>query len=576
MYQVNSQDVANYIMSNGRSFRAKIVLDNYTISDDINSITWNIETANSDITPGDTISQSVTIDVTEIPEYDIIGKNFFLYIYAVNFFTELEEELIPCGRFKVEECKRNGNVWTIEGKDGFFDSDIVYETDLILPTYNTRIEREICNILDILEPVYERSPLFDVDNQQLFSAKDGELYCLDGDAIKIDSIPEETTCREMLGYCASLDTGKYSLVGRDGHLIHKGLTDIGYEITASSSDEPEIEVADIEFTQILCTVSDTEVLIAGVSEGSSITFENPYMTQDIIDDIADVYTLKPYRPLSVNHRLGDPRLDPLDLVTIKTADGLSFKIPLMNISFKYDGGFSAELEATGEISASESDSPTMRKVNKIVKTAQTETEAKAQFSLQNTIDTAFGKLGGYIYIETNEQGEPIALHVTNASKYEQATKKLTLNNAGIHNIENDESIIDLDGQINASKILTGILSRIILQSQNYSEQEKTGIKIDLDTGTIAIEDIDINGKLTFSPNSSSERVIRITYSGRTIDVTPTEISVSNTNNDNKVSLKASGIEFYNNNEKTLEFDTSNGNVTLYDGDISYEPLFVTN
>ena len=62
MYNVNSQDVADYIMSNSRTFRAVMKFaDGSELSDGIAKITTQTSTANKDIIAGDTISQSITI-----------------------------------------------------------------------------------------------------------------------------------------------------------------------------------------------------------------------------------------------------------------------------------------------------------------------------------------------------------------------------------------------------------------------------------------------------------------------------------------------------------------------------------
>lgn len=79
MYNVNSQDVADYIMSNSRTFRAVMKFaDGSELSDGIAKITTQASTANKDIIAGDTISQSITAEITGLTA-DISGKTFVLY-----------------------------------------------------------------------------------------------------------------------------------------------------------------------------------------------------------------------------------------------------------------------------------------------------------------------------------------------------------------------------------------------------------------------------------------------------------------------------------------------------------------
>lgn len=593
MYQVNSQDVANYIMSNGRSFRAKIVLNNYTISDGINSITWNIETANSDITPGDTISQSVTIDVTEIPEYDIIGKNFFLYIYAVNFFTELEEELIPCGRFKVEECKRNGNVWTIEGKDGFYKSDDAYTSTLTFPTTTDEIEQEICNQLGILSPRYDYSQLCDKDGQPLLDSEGEQLYVRDSAPVVIDAPLEDCTCREMLSYCASLDGGKCAMLDREGHLIHKAWTDIDYTITAGRADEPQTDNSNITITQISCQVDQNENLIIAATPGRLMSFTNPYMTQSLLSKVASNYLMKPYRPLSIYHRLGDPRLDILDVVTVEKADGTSYRVPIMSMSFTFDGGLGANITATGTPDADNksSSSPMMRQVSKVVAAAQNATKEKLGAAFQESIDYIVGNEGGYVVTKFNADNQPIATYYTDNLDIEQAKEFLLINNQGIAGGTNGihgaiNTAIDIQGRINAAQILTGILSAIVIQSLNYNEGNKTGSKINLEDGSFDLAGgmltykngtFSINGgQINIETDNEDTSVIKLSHNEWTIELSPLEWKLTNSAINGNVVCQAGGLFLRNDENDTVQILSESGSITtLSNGEVAFNLDSVT-
>ena len=45
--------------------------------------------------------------------------------------------------------------------------------------------------------------------------------------------------------------------------------------------------------------------------------------------------------------LGDPRLDPWDILTVKDLKGSSYKVPVMKLEREYDGGFTDSIEAVG-------------------------------------------------------------------------------------------------------------------------------------------------------------------------------------------------------------------------------------
>lgn len=503
MYQVVSQEVADYIMSDSRTFRAVMEFaDGTELSDGIAKITTQASTANKDIIAGDTVSQSITAEVTGLTA-DISGKTFVLYFYAVNLFSELEEELIPFGRYKVTSCKQNGEKWTVEAHDGFYKSDDTYTSSLSFPTTTDDVELEICNKLGILPPRYDYSQLCDEDGEPILTADGQEIYVRDSAPIKIDAPLEECTYREMLSYCASLDGGKCAMLDREGHLIHKAWTDIDYTVTAGRADEPETDQNNITITQIICQTGESNVTITALPT-RAMTFTNPYMTQKLLAKAASNYLMKPYRPLSIYHRLGDPRLDILDVVTVQKADGTSYRVPLMSMSYSYDGGLSANISATGTPDSDNKgndSSPMMRKVKKVVAAAQNATEEKLKAAFQESIDYIVGNEGGYVVTKFNADNQPVATYYTDNLDIEQAKDFLLINNHGIaggtdgiHGPIN--TAIDIQGRINAEQILTGILSAIVIQSLNYSEANKTGSKINLEDGTFSFG----GGAMTFANN----------------------------------------------------------------------------
>lgn len=504
MYQVVSQDVADYIMSDSRTFRAVMEFaDGTELSDGIAKITTQASTANKDIIAGDTVSQSITAEVTGLTA-DISGKTFVLYFYAVNLFDELEEELIPFGRYKVTSCKQNGEKWTVEAHDGFYKSDDTYTSSLSFPTTTDDIELEICNKLGILSPRYDYSQLCDEDGEPILTADGQEIYVRNFAPVKIDAPLEECTYREMLSYCASLDGGKCAMLDREGHLIHKAWTDIDYTVTAGRADEPETDQNDIKISQISCKVDENKTLSITAIPGRAMTFTNPYMTQNLLAKAASNYLMKPYRPLSIYHRLGDPRLDILDVVTVQKADGTSYRVPLMSMSYSYDGGLSANISATGTPDSDNKgndSSPMMRKVKKVVAAAQNATEEKLKAAFQESIDYIVGNEGGYVVTKFNADNQPIATYYTDNLDIEQAKEFLLINNHGIAGGTNGihgpiNTAIDIQGRINAEQILTGILSAIVIQSLNYNETNKTGSKINLEDGTFSFG----GGAMTFANN----------------------------------------------------------------------------
>ena len=501
MYQLQSQEVSDYIMSDSRTFRAVMAFaDGTIIKNEIIRITIQAQTTAKDIVAGGMISQSVTAEISGLTT-DLSGKTFVLYFYAVNLFGDLETELIPFGRYKVISCKQSGEKWTVEAKDGFYKSDSVYKPAISFPATTDDVELEICNKLGILPPRYDCSLLCDNNGRALLTPDGQEIYARDSAPIMLDAPLEECTYREMLGYCAALDGGKYAMLDRQGHLIHKGWTDIDYTISPGRADEPKTDDKDITITQIICKASGEELKVTA-NTSRAMTFENPYMTQDIMGKIASRYLMKPYRPLSIYHRLGDPRLDLLDVVTVERVNGIVHRVPIMSLKFSFDGGLGSTVEATGTPDAKfgkNIDGPITRQTKKIVAESISATEEKLKASFQEMADYIVGNEGGYVVTKFNADNQPVATYYTDNLDIEQAKEFLLINNHGIAGGTNGihgplNTAIDIKGRINAAQILTGILSAIVIQSLNYSETNKTGSKINLEDGTFSFG----GGAMTFA------------------------------------------------------------------------------
>lgn len=593
MYQVNLQTVGDYIMSDSRTFRAVMKFaDGSELSDGIAKITTQAATANKDIMAGDTISQSITAEITGLTS-DISGKTFVLYFYAVDLFDQLEEELIPFGRYKITSCKQSGVKWTIEAKDGFYKSDDAYTSTLTFPTTTDEIEQEICNQLGILSPRYDYSQLCDKDGQPLLDSEGEQLYVRDSAPVVIDAPLEDCTCREMLSYCASLDGGKCAMLDREGHLIHKAWTDIDYTITAGRADEPQTDNSNITITQISCQVDQNENLIIAATPGRLMSFTNPYMTQSLLSKVASNYLMKPYRPLSIYHRLGDPRLDILDVVTVEKADGTSYRVPIMSMSFTFDGGLGANITATGTPDADNksSSSPMMRQVSKVVAAAQNATEEKLGAAFQESIDYIVGNEGGYVVTRFNADNQPIATYYTDNLDIEQAKEFLLINNHGIAGGTNGihgaiNTAIDIQGRINAAQILTGILSAIVIQSLNYNEAGKTGSKINLEDGSFDFAGgmltykngtFSINGgQINIETDNEDTSVIKLSHNEWTIELSPLEWKLTNSTIGGHIVCQAGGLFLRNDENDTVQILSESGSITtLSNGEVAFNLDSVT-
>lgn len=612
MYQVQNQEVADFIMSDARSFRFLMAFENgTTISENIASVNILSETPEDEIVAGAVISKGFTAELLGI-NTSLEGQKVMLFIYAVDLdpykrvkyadleaytYAELEEmtwgdieststfpyELIPMGKYKIKSCTFQGDLWSIEAHDGFFGIDEKYVSGLKFPASVEAIENEICNHLGIDGVSEELDYLCDVNGEEILD-KNGERIYLPKTSTLIDFLPKDCTYRQMLSYCASLDGGKCAVINRNGFLEHKGYSNIDYEISADRADLPRVAQRSIRITQVTCITADGEKIeaVETPNNGRVMEFVNPFMTESLFEAIKSFYLGFEYTPLELTHLLADPRLDMLDMVSVTAYEGYDYNFPIMSMQISFDGGLMSTLASVGlsddDQSAQRSDGPITRDVKQRLQEAMEQAEKAYQEQLQEAVDYINGAKGGYIITKYNNDGQPTEMFFTDNKEVEKASNVIRINQNGIAGTNGGmngtyKTAITNDGRINASQILTGILSAIKLQSTNYSS--KSGSMINLATGEFSLgagaltyNGADLNykgnanitgGSFNVETASESNSLIKLSSNEWSIEVSPLEWVLTNAQENYKIKAQAGGVFFYKDNQETLVI-TSDGRI----------------
>lgn len=506
MYTV-SEKGAELIMSDCRSFKARMVFTNGTVlQDEVAEVGFSMQTSADDIRPGDVIPRNLTAQLTGISE-TLTGQTFLLYFDILDVSDNLathaylsqythgelhgythgampgspaQPEPIPAGRYKVTACTKQGDRWSLEAHDLLYASDKPYTSRLTYPTALANVERELCNGLGIDLP-----------------ASSAELA--------VYTKPSGCTYREVLGFLAALQ-GKCCITDRQGRLAYKGLEDAGYTIEPSRAADPEVSQAGIYISRITCIGAggyNYTISIPGAS-GRTMTFEDPLVDTRNFPQVSSAlshFLGLTYTPLTISHRLGDPRLDILDLVTVKRfEDEAEFKVPLTSISLSFDGGISCELAATASNDTQEeAKQQNIRPMSRRIAEAADQAASQVEAEMQEQVNNIIGENGGYVVTKFNQDGQPIATYYSDNLDIERASKLLVINDQGIAGTDQGlrgtfNVAISIDGTINASRILTGVLTAIMIKSLNGKS------KIDLNTGELDFGDgvftVDSDGKVT--------------------------------------------------------------------------------
>lgn len=316
---LNTSDAFNKaIMESSRTFKAKIVVDNKEICDNIKNIEYiGGSTSEDALTIGSTVAARVDVEMTP-PSFFIENKEIEVLI---GLQIENNIEYVPMGLFTVEHPEKTKDKIKFTAHDRMVSKgEKNYFSNLSFPNSSINVLNEICGKMEIS---------FDTTGLE---------------PISIEKKPSGYTCREMIGYIAGL-YGRFANINRNGNL-ELNWYEQTFDVDFKRAAEPESSEYDFVVHKIECVVEKETVLSVG-NELSGIQMSNPFMTQGAINSIFDDLKNFSYRPCFLKLLLGDPRIDPWDMLSV-TFDGESYLVPCMELTHNFDGGVLTEIKASGE------------------------------------------------------------------------------------------------------------------------------------------------------------------------------------------------------------------------------------
>ena len=381
MYQVIHSDVLTAISKYPLyGFRLKNISTGVLY--EINEIFYVSSEANSttqsdDIEFGAVISQSLKVNMPIISD-SLLGNRFKFEVYLkkrintpitygdLKIFTYLtlqneriigevlRGELIPMGKFTCVRHRKRGGTSELELYDRLYFTNDIYvpSSDIVFPATSQQIEDDICSQIGCTNgnQYSESFYLCDIDGKNLYDSEDNRLKTKSY-VFEISQIPENCSRRQMLSYIASAN-GQFGYIDRYGHYVRKWY-DIGSSTNIGNQciDEPVISAKSNKIIGCICHVPSLNggqeiTLTAGnidKTQGRVIEFENPYMTQSLIDSLfMNAKWLKWYTA-EINQRIGNPRYDLGDMLQYN----FYAKIPITGLRNTCDGGFKTEIKAVG-------------------------------------------------------------------------------------------------------------------------------------------------------------------------------------------------------------------------------------
>jgi hypothetical protein len=491
MYSV-SETYAKKIISDDRAFAVRLtfgssrVITGTTIQ---NMALDEIVNSTDVLTMGCACSNKITINLINPPtDIDYSNTDFTAEAGLLVEDRPITYEWIPLGKFYGAEAETNNDFknLTLTAYDGFIKMS---------GKYNTRVAGATT-----LQAVYD-----DLKTQLRENC---------GIILKERMLPEyaiedfpnlDITYTQAAGYVAGC-LGEFARFDRNGELEFTWYTNNGQTIDRTQQYMGGFKRTTdkvLTVTSISTGTQDKPIIRGGGVNGTGINFENPYITDAMADDIYNKINNFTYTPCQVLWR-GDPAVQAGDMVQALDENLTAHTILVMSQSLKIGGGCNASIDCKGKTETTSQFSNGFESTRKKIEKAYRGLE-KAILDATNKIT---GNTGGYVVIhDTNDDGKPDEILITNAEDIAFATKVWRWNKEGLGYSHNPAGnayagpygvAITADGQINADFIATGTLR---LGGYNNSSgrfelyNEAGGLIAEMD-----------NTGLTFTANSSGDYV----------------------------------------------------------------------
>ena len=166
--------------------------------------------------------------------------------------------------------------------------------------------------------------------------------------------PSGYTYREVIAFLACM-WGRFARINGVGELVLQWYSEADRPVTASRYYSGELVKADYAYTvgYIKCYVETLEstLEVGDTTQAQGAYIKCPWMTQECLDAVWGEIGGFTYRPVSELAFLGDPRLEPGDVLQVADRDGMVHSVPCMTLRHQFDGGLISEITAVGKSSS---------------------------------------------------------------------------------------------------------------------------------------------------------------------------------------------------------------------------------
>ena len=473
MYSV-SENYANKIIADDRSFAVRLTFNSSTV---LTGATIQNITLDEIINSGDVLSigcacsNKMTVNLINPPTNVVYeGTSFTAEVGLLLNDRPITHEWVTLGTFYVTETETKNDFknLTLTAYDGFYKM-----TD----KYNATVPAETT-----LQAVYD-----DLKTQ---------LYEKCGITLKARKLPEyaisnfpylDITYTQAAAYVAGC-LGENARFDRNGELEMVWYTDSTVEISRNLQYmNGFVRTTDnsLTVTSITTGTKDVPVVRGDGANGTTISFENPFITHEMADSVFNNVNNFTYTPCNIKWR-GNPAVQVGDMVQAIDRNGVPNNVLVMKQTLKVGGGCNATIECKGQGETTSNFSNKFETVGQKIERIYNTIEK----SILEATNKITGNSGGYVVLnDTNKDGKPDELLIMDVEDIHAATQVWRWNKEGLGyaysasgNAYNGpyRTAITADGRINADFITTGLLSADLIKIGD----EKLGDYIRLKDGVM--------------------------------------------------------------------------------------------
>lgn len=333
------------------------------------------------------------------------------------------------------------------------------------------------------------------------------------------------TYREAVKYIAQL-YGTFATMNRNGQLEFCWYTETGYTVELDRSLTPAVaNEKEYQVQRIICAAgkaaipgfssgiilnkfhgpvhADDDNIITAGSGATGITFENPVMSLTVMEKLWAKMKGFRFTPTTVSF-LGDCRLDLGDIITVKTrAD--SVKVPVMGLSYEYDGGLTTEIGSYGSSEVQEASayaSPSNRIVDYVNSEMLVVKDLVANKVSTEVLEANYATIKSLDAVEAK---------IDKITATDITTEYLEANYAEI-DLANIDTAVIRQGFLEELMVSQGIIADRVSAGTVTATDVLTGVNIyadDITAGTLSVDRLILRGdnkSLVYALNNSGKLV----------------------------------------------------------------------